>query len=134
ASPHYRPRQIRFLLKPLPPGGGEGEGIGLGGRGGGSSCCVAAAGCRQRGIWRVRMRRVMYIFLPDWPIDRLRRSGSVSALSFAAPAEEAAFATVLTVGGRRLLAAVNPAAAAAGLAPGLPLAQSLAVLPGPPAR
>jgi protein ImuB len=51
----------------------------------------------------------------------------------AAPADmasdEPAFATVATAGGRRLLAAVNPAAASAGLAPGMPLADALAFLP-----
>jgi protein ImuB len=46
------------------------------------------------------------------------------------PAEEAPFATVVAAGGRRLLAAVNPAAAAAGLAPGMPLADALSFLPG----
>jgi len=37
---------------------------------------------------------------------------------------------VIAAGGRRLLAAVNPAAAAAGLAPGMPLADALSFLPG----
>jgi protein ImuB len=75
------------------------------------------------------MRRVMYLFLPDWPIDRLRRLGSVPSLSTGAPADEAPFATVVAAGGRRLLAAVNPAAVAAGLAPGMPLADALSFLP-----
>jgi protein ImuB len=48
----------------------------------------------------------------------------------AAPAEEAPFATVIEAAGRRLLAAVNPAASAAGLAPGMPLADALSFLPG----
>ncbi len=47
-----------------------------------------------------------------------------------APAEEAPFATVIEAAGRRLLAAVNPAASAAGLAPGMPLADALSFLPG----
>lgn len=47
-----------------------------------------------------------------------------------APAEEIPFATVIDSAGRRLLAAVNPAAAAAGLAPGMPLADALSFLPG----
>ncbi|MBV8334258.1 MAG: DNA polymerase Y family protein, partial [Alphaproteobacteria bacterium] len=46
------------------------------------------------------------------------------------PAEEIPFATVADAAGRRLLAAVNPAAAAAGLATGMPLADALAFLPG----
>ena len=45
------------------------------------------------------------------------------------PADEPPFATVTAAGGRRLLAAVNPAAAAAGLAPGMPLADALSFLP-----
>ena len=45
------------------------------------------------------------------------------------PAEETPFATVADAAGRRLLAAVNPAAAAAGLATGMPLADALAFLP-----
>jgi protein ImuB len=53
-----------------------------------------------------------------------RRKGS------AAPAETAPFATVLDAAGRRLLAAVNPAASAAGLAPGMPLADALSFVPG----
>ena len=48
----------------------------------------------------------------------------------AAPAEDAPFATVIEAAGRRLLAAVNPAASAAGLAPGMPLADALSFLPG----
>jgi len=73
------------------------------------------------------MRRVMYLFLPGWPIDRLRRLGSVP--NTGAPAEEAPFATTVTVAGRCLIAAVNPAAMAAGLAPGMPLADALSFLP-----
>jgi protein ImuB len=47
-----------------------------------------------------------------------------------APADEPPFATVIVAGGQRLLAAVNPAAAAAGLAPGMPLADALSFQPG----
>ena len=75
------------------------------------------------------MRRVMYLYLPNWPIDRLRRSGGLPSLA-AAPADAPPFATVVETGGRRLLAAVNVAAAAAGLAAGLPLADALSFLPG----
>ncbi len=73
------------------------------------------------------MRRVMYLWLPRWPIDRLslsHRKGS------GAPAEEIPFATVADSAGRRLLAAVNSAATAAGLAPGMPLADALSFFPG----
>ncbi|HEV2300444.1 MAG TPA: DNA polymerase Y family protein, partial [Stellaceae bacterium] len=73
------------------------------------------------------MRRVLYLWLPRWPIDRRRMALSPRADG---PAEEAPFATVSQAGGRRLLAAVNRGAAEAGLAPGMPLADALAFLPG----
>jgi protein ImuB len=73
------------------------------------------------------MRRVMYLWLPRWPIDRLRLSAPKNS---GLPAEEIPFATVADAAGRRLLAAVNPAAAAAGLATGMLLADALAFLPG----
>jgi protein ImuB len=73
------------------------------------------------------MRRVMYVWLPRWPIDRLRLSNRKNS---GAPAEGTPFATVIDAAGRRLLAAVNPAAAAAGLAPGMPLADALSFFPG----
>jgi protein ImuB len=69
----------------------------------------------------------MYLWLPRWPIDRLRLSHRKGS---AALAEKVPFATVADTAGRRLLAAVNPAAAAAGLAPGMPLADALSFLPG----
>jgi protein ImuB len=69
----------------------------------------------------------MYLWLPRWPIDRRRLSQQKNS---AAPAEEAPFATVADAAGRRLLSAVNPAATAAGLAPGMPLADALSFLPG----
>jgi protein ImuB len=75
------------------------------------------------------MRRVMYLNLPNWPIDRLRRSGSAPSLCAGAPADEPAFATIAAAGGQRLIAAINPAAAAAGLAPGTKLADALSFLP-----
>src|SRR5438067_10479913 len=91
-------------------------------------------------MWRWRMRRVMYVFLPSWPIDRLRRqnnswagekrTGSTPNLGAATPADESPFATVTATGGRCLLAAINPAATKAGLAPGMPLADALSFLPG----
>ena len=108
------------------------------------------------------MHRVLYVFLPDWPIDRRRRNRLLAnlgaapgkgnaAVSNAAPRSrpgplpvpdpglrrddekevpEPPFATVIAAGGRQLLAAVNPAAAAEGLAPGMPLADALSFLPG----
>ncbi|MFZ3236416.1 MAG: DNA polymerase Y family protein [Stellaceae bacterium] len=77
------------------------------------------------------MRRILYLWLQHWAIDRRRRTAAASSgrNASAAPAEEA-FATVADAAGRRLLAAVNPAAAAAGLAPGMTLADALSFVPG----
>src|SRR5579864_4343459 len=76
------------------------------------------------------MHRVLYLFLPNWAIDRLRRSGLLPNLKPGAPpAEEAPFATVIATAGRQVLAAVNPAAAAKGVAAGMPLADALSFLP-----
>src|ERR671938_453716 len=36
------------------------------------------------------MRRVMYVFLPSWPVDRLRRTGSAPSLRSGAAADAAA--------------------------------------------
>jgi len=72
------------------------------------------------------MRRVMYLWLPRWPIDR---RGLSHRKNSGASAEGIPFATVVDAAGRRLLAAVNPAAVAAGLAPGMPLADALSFLP-----
>jgi protein ImuB len=47
-----------------------------------------------------------------------------------APVEGIPFATVVDIAGRRLLAAVGPAAEAAGLAPGMSLADALSFRPG----
>src|SRR5580700_3655764 len=77
------------------------------------------------------MHRVLYLFLPGWPIDRLRRTGLLSnPHPDAQPAEEASFATVIAAGGRQMLAAVNPAAAAKGIVAGMALADALSFLPG----
>ena len=54
----------------------------------------------------------------------LRRGGETDA------GAEPPFATIISSNGRQLLAAVNPAATAKGIAPGLPLADALSFLPG----
>jgi protein ImuB len=77
------------------------------------------------------MHRVLYLFLPNWAIDRLRRAGLLPNLKPGAPpGEEAPFATVIASSGRQMLAAVNPAAVAKGIAAGMPLADALSFLPG----
>jgi protein ImuB len=75
----------------------------------------------------------MYLFLPRWPIDRLRqpnhKPAGVSSSRSGAPVDAAPFATVIEAGGRRLVAAVNPAASQSGIAAGMPLADALSFLP-----
>jgi protein ImuB len=70
--------------------------------------------------------------LPNWPIDRMRGSQPRRSArqGSAVPAEAVPFATVIEAGSRRLLAAINPAAAAAGLTPGMPLADAFSFVPG----
>jgi protein ImuB len=66
----------------------------------------------------------MSLFLPSWPTDLLMRRKSC------APPADGAFVTAVTVGNRRLVAAASPAAVAGGIAPGLPLADAQAYVPG----
>ncbi|WP_193763193.1 DUF6504 family protein [Methylorubrum sp. Q1] len=70
------------------------------------------------------MRRVVSLYLPAWPTDRLRRSGSS-----AAPPDEP-LATVAQDGARRGLAGVDAAARRLGLRPGMSAAQAQALVPG----
>ncbi|HIJ61105.1 MAG TPA: DNA polymerase Y family protein [Rhodospirillaceae bacterium] len=69
------------------------------------------------------MRRVVSVWLPWLPTDRLRR------MVAAGPADEP-LATVVGDGGRQLLAAVDRAARRAGLRPGMTVADAQAVAPG----
>ncbi|MQX35638.1 Y-family DNA polymerase [Roseospira navarrensis] len=71
------------------------------------------------------MTRVISIWLPTFATDRLTRIRNASCAAQA----DRAFATTEAVAGARRLAAVNGAAAGAGLAPGLPLADARAVVP-----
>jgi protein ImuB len=72
----------------------------------------------------------MSLYLPDWPTDRLvRATGRDPDKPLATFVAEAAAAA--GAGGRRQrIAAVNRAAARAGIRPGLPLADARALLPG----
>ncbi|KQQ12697.1 nucleotidyltransferase [Methylobacterium sp. Leaf122] len=70
------------------------------------------------------MRRVVSLYLPSWPTDRLRRSGSSTA-----PPDEP-LATVAQDGARRLLAGVDAAARRLGLRPGMSAAHAGALVPG----
>jgi protein ImuB len=72
----------------------------------------------------------LYLFLPSWPIDRLRRNGLLPNANPGAPPAEPPFATVVAANGRQMLAAVNPTAVTKGIAAGMPLADALSFLPG----
>jgi protein ImuB len=67
------------------------------------------------------MRRILSVWLPNWPILRLRRSGAASA--------DLPSATVAAERGQRLLACVCPLAAEAGLRVGQALAEARALVP-----
>ena len=66
------------------------------------------------------MRRVVSLYLPSWPTDRLRRSGS-----HAAPPPDEPLATVAQDGARRVLAGLDAAARRLGLSPGMSAAQAV---------
>ena len=71
------------------------------------------------------MRVVVSLFLPSWPSDRLLRR-----LGAAAPPAETPLALVGREGRRRIVTAVNPAARAAGLRPGMAATGAGALVPG----
>lgn len=71
------------------------------------------------------MRRIVCAALPAWSLDRRRRLAGP-----AAPPEAAAFALIAPQAGGLRLAALSPAAAAAGLRVGMALAQARALAPG----
>ncbi|WP_454762308.1 Y-family DNA polymerase [Caulobacter segnis] len=72
-------------------------------------------------------QRVISVFLPHWPTDRLARTQG-RALGKAAPPPDAPVAMVARIGRRRAVAAMNPAAAAAGLRIGQAVAQATATI------
>ncbi|MGE3292335.1 MAG: DUF6504 family protein [Geminicoccaceae bacterium] len=71
------------------------------------------------------MPRVVSLFLPSWPTDRLRRR-----LGDKAPPPDAALALIGREGGRQLVRAVDDAARAAGLQVGMPAAKARILVPG----
>jgi protein ImuB len=78
------------------------------------------------------MRRVISLWLPNFPTDRLRRCqwGHRTDHPQGAPSPDTPFVTSAHDGHRRVIAAVDAAAREVGLRPGLPLAQAQARLPG----
>jgi protein ImuB len=79
------------------------------------------------------MRRVVSLFLPTWPTDRLRRHRAASAgarLPTERPPLEAPLVTRMHDGNRQVLAAANRAALALGLRPDMALSHAQAMVPG----
>ena len=72
--------------------------------------------------------RVVSLFLPSWPIDRLRRAQSAAPRADAT-LSEAPLIQAQRVGNRRLIYALNETARAAGLKPGMAVAQAQALVP-----
>ncbi|MBF9232189.1 Y-family DNA polymerase [Microvirga alba] len=68
------------------------------------------------------MRRVVSLYLPTWPTDRIRRR-------FGAPPPDEPLVTVITEGSRRLIGAVDRAARALGLRAGQTIAHAQALVP-----
>jgi protein ImuB len=71
------------------------------------------------------MRRVISVFLPAWPTDRLRRHPNA-----AVPPPDRPLVTVLHDGRRQVVAAADRTARSLGLTPGMVLAQAQALVPG----
>jgi protein ImuB len=70
------------------------------------------------------MRRVVSLWLPTWPTDRFRKSFS------GAPSRKAPLVIAAREGSRRIVAAVDEAASAAGIRQGLTIAHAQALVPG----
>ena len=68
------------------------------------------------------MRRVVSLYLPRFPTDRLRRAAG-------APPRDKPLVTAIQIGQRRLLAAVDARAQEIGLRPGLTVAHAQALVP-----
>ena len=69
------------------------------------------------------MRRVVAVWLPTWPTDRLRRSPG-------APSPEAPLITAASDGRRMAVAAADQAALALGIRPAMALTHARAMVPG----
>src|SRR5690242_5405323 len=76
-------------------------------------------------MWRRAMRRVVSLFLPTWPTDRLSRQKGSEA-----PALDEPLVIAGHDGRRRVVIASDHAAQALGIWPDLPLAEAQARVPG----
>src|SRR5262245_42903239 len=88
-----------------------------------SSWCAYAVASRIPGYWRHAMRRVISLYLPRWPSDRLRRkSGN-------APTRDKPLVTAVMQGSRRVLASVDEAAQRLGLRAGMTVTHAQSLVP-----
>lgn len=71
------------------------------------------------------MARVISVYLPTWPIDRLRRAGGDVT-----PAPDARLVIAGRVGNRQIVTAATDAACAAGVRVGMPLTKAQVLVPG----
>lgn len=71
------------------------------------------------------MARVISVFLPLWPTDRLRRQGDDTA-----PSPDAPLILAGRVGSRRLVTAADRIAQQQGLHTGMPVSKAQALVPG----
>lgn len=75
--------------------------------------------------WKPAMPRVVSLFFPAWPTDRLRR-----AMGQSAPSAETPIVMLDRQGIRRLVLAADAAARAAGLRVGMPASKAQVLVPG----
>jgi len=76
------------------------------------------------------MRRVVSVWLPALPTDLVRRHKAATDPDAAAADADAPLVTVMLDGNTRRLGAVDPVAAARGLAPGMKLTEARILVPG----
>lgn len=77
------------------------------------------------------MRRVVSLYLPSWPTDRLRRKSGVSRAEARepAPAPDQPLCTALSDHGRKIIAAADASARALGIHPGMTVTKARSLAP-----
>src|SRR5690606_20411829 len=95
------------------------------GRAGDWNSCAAAAAKMRISRWRLAMARVVSLFLPRWPTDRLRRKSPD-----AASLRDAPLVLVGHDGSRRVVAALDATAERLGLRVGMSVARAQALSSG----
>src|SRR5450759_1704944 len=88
-----------------------------------SNCCASRAANRIHGSWRLAMRRVISVFLPRWPTDRLRRKNRT------APPRDKPLVLAAVDGQRRIVTSVDDAALSLGLTRGMTVTHAQSLVP-----